>query len=49
MLFVAPLFAGTDGVGLLRDFPVTCRDQALKLKNVIYKRYGDDILIQGDF
>ncbi len=49
MLFMAPLFAGTAGTGLLRDYPVIGRDQALKLKNTIYKRYGDDILIQGDF
>jgi diaminohydroxyphosphoribosylaminopyrimidine deaminase/5-amino-6-(5-phosphoribosylamino)uracil reductase len=49
MLFVAPLFAGTTGTGLLRDFPVKGRDQALKLKNMVYKQYGDDILIQGDF
>ena len=48
MLFVAPLFAGTAGIGLLHDFPVAGRDQALKLKDVVYKRYGDDILIQGD-
>ena len=48
MLFVAPLFAGTAGTGLLRDFPVTGRNQALELKDVKYKRYGTDILIQGD-
>jgi diaminohydroxyphosphoribosylaminopyrimidine deaminase/5-amino-6-(5-phosphoribosylamino)uracil reductase len=49
MLFVAPLFAGTAGTGLLRDFPVTGRNQAPQLKNVKYKRYGADMLIQGDF
>lgn len=49
MLFVAPLFAGTAGTGLLHDFPVKGRDQALRLKNLVYKQYGDDILIQGDF
>lgn len=49
MLFVAPLFAGTTGTGLLRDFPVKGRDQALMLKNMVYEQYGDDILVQGDF
>ena len=49
MLFVAPLFAGTAGTGLLRDFPVNGRDQAMMLNNMVYEQYGDDILIQGDF
>ncbi len=49
MLFVAPLFAGTAGTGLLRDFSVKGRNQAPQLKNVKYERYGADMLIQGDF
>jgi len=49
MLFVAPLFAGTSGIGLLRNFPVKGHEQALKLKNIFYEQYGDDMLIQGDF
>lgn len=48
MLFMAPLFAGTSGTGLLCDFIVSNRQAAPMLHNVIYTPLGDDILIQGD-
>ena len=48
MLFVAPLFAGSAGTSLLRGFSVEDRDQAPQLKNVSYKRCGEDLLVQGD-
>ena len=48
MLFVAPLFAGSAGTPLLSEFFVTGREQAPQLKDVRYKRCGDDLLIQGD-
>ena len=48
MLFMAPLFAGTSGTGLLCDFSVSDRQAAPMLHNVIYTPLGDDILIQGD-
>ncbi len=47
-LFVAPLFAGSGGSPLVSDFPVKSREQALKLKNIHYRRCGSDLLIQGD-
>ena len=48
MLFVAPLFAGSAGTSLLSDFSVKDRDQAPMLNNVVYKRCGEDLLVQGD-
>ncbi len=48
MLFVAPLFAGSEGTPLLSDFSVNNRAKAPELRNVSYKRCGNDLLIQGD-
>lgn len=48
MLFMAPLFGGSEGTPLLSNLPVNNRKSAPKLLNVSYRRYGDDILIQGD-
>ncbi len=48
MLFVAPLFAGSEGTPLLSDFTVNNRAKAPELRNVSYKRCGNDLLIQGD-
>jgi diaminohydroxyphosphoribosylaminopyrimidine deaminase / 5-amino-6-(5-phosphoribosylamino)uracil reductase len=48
MLFVAPLFGGSSGTPLLMGFSVDDNESAPKLKNVIYKRCGEDLLIQGD-
>ncbi len=48
MLFMAPLFGGSDGTSLLSNLPIKDRDSAPKLLNVNYRRYGDDVLIQGD-
>ena len=48
MLFMAPLFAGTSGIGLLNNFSVSDRQTAPMLCNVNYTPLGDDILIQGD-
>jgi diaminohydroxyphosphoribosylaminopyrimidine deaminase / 5-amino-6-(5-phosphoribosylamino)uracil reductase len=48
MLFVAPLFAGSAGTSLLSQFSVKDRAQAPQLRNVSYKRCGEDLLVQGD-
>ena len=48
MLFMAPLFGGSEGTSLLSNFSVKNRDSAPKLQNVNYRRYGNDVLIQGD-
>jgi diaminohydroxyphosphoribosylaminopyrimidine deaminase/5-amino-6-(5-phosphoribosylamino)uracil reductase len=49
MLFVAPLFGGSSGTPLLSGFSVENNENAPKLKNVLYKRCGEDLFIQGDF
>lgn len=46
-LFYAPLFAGDQGVSLIRGYHVAGRDAAPRLTDVIQKRLGDDILISG--
>lgn len=48
MLFIAPLFAGSAGNGLLTDFSVEGREKAKKLRNVTYCPCGEDLLVQGD-
>lgn len=48
ILFVAPLFAGSAGTPLLSGFSVSEREQAPQLRDVLYKRCGEDLLIQGD-
>lgn len=48
LLFMAPLFAGSNGTPLVTGFPVEARAEALKLRDVRYSRCGDDMLIQGD-
>jgi len=48
ILFIAPLFAGTCGTGLLADFPVEGRAKAPKLTGVTYRRCGDDMIVQGN-
>ena len=48
MLFVAPLFAGSDGNSLFSDFSVAERKAAPMLKNIQYIPCGDDLLVQGN-
>jgi len=48
MLFMAPLFGGSEGTSLLSHLSIKNRHSAPKLRNVNYRRYGDDVLIQGD-
>ncbi len=48
MIFTAPLFGGSSGTPLLKGFSVVDNGHAPKLHNVKYRRYGDDMLIQGD-
>ncbi len=49
MLFVAPLFAGEAGTPLINGFSVNDNKSAPVLKNVLYKKHGEDLLVQGDF
>ncbi len=47
-LFIAPVFAGENGVALTGGYSAEDRDMAVKLNNLSYKRYGSDIMVVGD-
>ena len=47
MLFIAPLFGGSSGTPLLNGCSVDDKGHAPRLNSIKYKRYGDDLLIQG--
>jgi len=49
MLFVAPLFGGVGGTPLIKGLFVDDNESAPKIENVLYRKYGEDLLIQGDF
>jgi diaminohydroxyphosphoribosylaminopyrimidine deaminase/5-amino-6-(5-phosphoribosylamino)uracil reductase len=46
-LFVAPIFAGSDGVSLLEGCSVSGRESAVSLQDVRYSRQGNDIMVSG--
>ena len=46
-LFVAPVFAGEEGISLVTGYVTDCRSNAVSLQDVRYKRHGDDIMISG--
>lgn len=46
-LFVAPIFAGEDGIPLVTGYVTDRRSNAVSLKDVRFKRLGDDIMISG--
>lgn len=48
MLFLAPLFAGSDGTSLIAGFEVGDAEQAVRLKHVRYRRCGDDMFVEGE-
>ncbi len=47
-LFTAPLFAGDQGIPIIQGVSVEDRDGAIRLKDVHYRRLGDDLMIEGD-
>ncbi len=46
-LFYGPLFAGDQGISLLEGFSVQERKNAPRLKDIIYKQLGEDMLVSG--
>lgn len=46
-LFLAPVFAGDAGTPLVAGYSVEDRENAISLKEINYRRLGDDILISG--
>jgi diaminohydroxyphosphoribosylaminopyrimidine deaminase / 5-amino-6-(5-phosphoribosylamino)uracil reductase len=47
-LFYAPLFAGDDGIPVVQGLSVKNRNEAIHLEKIRYKRFGDDLMIEGD-
>ncbi len=47
-LFIAPVFAGENGVALTEGYSTENQDMAVRLHNLSFKRYGSDIMIAGD-
>lgn len=47
-LFIAPIFAGENGVALVEGYSIENREMAVRLDNISYKRCGNDIMITGD-
>ncbi len=48
-LFIAPIFAGEDGISLVAGYRAEGRNIATKLKDVTYERLGEDIMVSGSF
>lgn len=48
-LFVAPVFAGSEGVSLVSGYSTDCKEHAVTLADVEYDRLGEDIMISGEF
>lgn len=47
-LFIAPLFAGSCGTPLLDGVAFAGEKEAIRLRHVRYRRYGEDMLVEGD-
>lgn len=47
-LFYAPLFAGDNGVSVVEGLNVQGRSEAIHLVDVNYRRFGQDMMIEGD-
>ncbi len=48
-LFMAPVFAGENGISLLSGYSAYCKDNAVTLTNLHYERQGEDIMVCGEF
>jgi diaminohydroxyphosphoribosylaminopyrimidine deaminase/5-amino-6-(5-phosphoribosylamino)uracil reductase len=47
-LFIAPIFAGSQGTPVVEGVNISGSDDALRLQNVRYTRLGQDIMVEGD-
>lgn len=47
-LFIAPIFAGSNGTPVVAGMNISASDDALRLHNVRYTRLGQDIMVAGD-
>ena len=47
-LFYAPLFAGDNGISVVRGLSAEEKSGAIHLEKIRYKRFGDDLMVEGD-
>lgn len=47
-LFYAPIFAGEAGISVVGGLTAASREEAISLEKISFKRFGDDIMIEGD-
>jgi len=47
-LFYAPIFAGDQGVSVVNGLNITDHHTAIRLVNVNYRRFGEDVMVEGD-
>jgi diaminohydroxyphosphoribosylaminopyrimidine deaminase/5-amino-6-(5-phosphoribosylamino)uracil reductase len=47
-LFIAPIFAGDSGVSVVEGLNISGHNEAVRLHNVRYNRFGQDIMVAGD-
>ena len=47
-LFYGPLFAGDNGTPVVQGLSASERREAICLEKIRYKRFGDDLMVEGD-
>ena len=47
-LFIAPIFAGSQGVSVVEGIHIAGQEDAVWLQNVHYCRLGQDMMVEGD-
>lgn len=47
-LFQAPIFAGDKGTSVVKGIDAHAQQDAVRLVNVTYRRFGDDVMVEGD-
>ena len=47
-LFYAPLFAGDNGLPVVQGLSAEQRSEAVHLEKIRYKRFGEDLMVEGD-
>lgn len=47
-LFIAPVFAGEEGVSLIKGYSTTHKNSAVSLSEVQYTRLGEDVMVSGE-
>ncbi|MDR3629249.1 MAG: bifunctional diaminohydroxyphosphoribosylaminopyrimidine deaminase/5-amino-6-(5-phosphoribosylamino)uracil reductase RibD [Desulfocapsaceae bacterium] len=47
-LFYAPIFAGDDGISVVRGLSCAAKEDAIYLEKIRYERLCDDLMVEGD-